>query len=387
MKIVIPIVAGIGNALLAVPMARQIKRFKPDAKIFIAARIDAMAEPFRRLPEVDEVIVTGKGAKGLWRGISWTRSKHADVYLIPFPSNRWQYSMLALVSGAKRKVLHSYPVGTISALGFLKFDRLPAVRGLHDVEQNLRLLTKLGIEPDVHDQPVFPLNDNDRRQADELLNSSGVSGEFIAVHAGSAQTILAKAKRWPSEKYAEFLSRLESETGVRPLLLEGPDEAGVADEITSKMPANARPWVLRLRGNLGVAGAVLERAALYAGTDSGLAHLAAAVGKRAVTIFAPADPDRVCPAGNRDLVVQPNCSCCPCFEYPWSSTRPKMSHAEKLCINDVRVEDVLAAVKRGLDQTTPTRHPERSEGSRVGETFSASRDPCITRDAGTHRSG
>jgi ADP-heptose:LPS heptosyltransferase len=373
MKIVIPIVAGIGNALLAVPMVRQIKRFKPEAKIYIAARIEAMAEPFRRLPEVEEVIVTGKGAKGLWRGVSWTRSKHADVYLIPFPSNRWQYSMLALVSGAKRKVLHSYPVGTISALGFLKFDRLPGVRGLHDVEQNLRLLTKLGIEPDVHDKPVFPLSDNDRKQADELLQSIGVSGDFIAVHAGSAQTILAKAKRWPSEKYAEFLSRLESETGLRPLLLEGPDEAGVADEIMSKMPADARPWVLRLRGNLGVAGAILERAALYAGTDSGLAHLAAAVGKRAVTIFAPADPDRVCPAGNRDLVVQPGCSCCPCFEYPWSSTKPKMSSRASMCINKVRVDDVIAAVKRGLDQTTPARHPK----PRNTESVPRTRDPSL----------
>jgi ADP-heptose:LPS heptosyltransferase len=361
MKIVIPIVAGIGNALLAVPMVRQIKRARPDARILIAARIEAMAEPFRRLPEVDEVIVTGKGAKNLLRTVAWTRQQHADVYLIPFPSNRWQYSMLALVSGAQRKVLHSYPIGVLSALGFLKFDRLPAVRGLHDVEQNVRLLTKLGIEPDPTERPVFPLTDSDRQQADELLRSAGVSGDFIAVHAGSAQTILAKAKRWPSEKYAEFLSRIENETGLRPLLLEGPDETGVAEEILSRMPPDGRPWVLRLRGNLGVAGAVLARATIYAGTDSGLAHLAAAVGKRAVTIFAPADPDRVCPAGNRDLVVQPNKSCCPCFQYPWDSTRPKMSCTDPMCINDVHVDDVLAAVKRAI--APQSCHPEHSEGS------------------------
>ena len=98
-----------------------------------------MAEPFRRLAEIDEVLVTGKGAKGLIRNILWTRRAKADVYLVPFPSNRWQYSMLALVSGAKRKVLHGYPVGKVGALGFIG-ERVPAVRGLHDVVQNLRLV-------------------------------------------------------------------------------------------------------------------------------------------------------------------------------------------------------------------------------------------------------
>ncbi len=348
MKIVIPIVAGIGNALLAVPMVRQIKRFKPDAQIFIAARIDAMAEPFRRLPEVTEVFVTGKGAKGLLRGISWTRSKKADVYLIPFPSNRWQYSMLALMSGAKRKVLHSYPVGTISALGFLKFDRLPAVRGLHDVQQNLRLLTKLGIEPDVSELPVFPVPDTDLAAADELLRYTGYQpGEFVAIHAGSANTMLAVAKRWPPHKYAQMVKGLVK-MGLRPLLLEGPDEQGVTAQILSHIPENERPRVLLLRFHLGIAAAVLQRSQLYVGTDSGLAHLAAAVGKRAVTIFAPADPDRVCPPGNRDLVVQPHKSCCPCFQYPWNSTKPKMLCREPMCINEVLVDDVLAAVKRGL---------------------------------------
>ena len=84
-----------------------------------------MAEPFRRLKEVDEVLVTGKGIKGLLRNIRWSRRAKADVYLVPFPSNRWQYSMLALTSGAKRKVLHGYPVGRIRAMGFIG-ERMPA---------------------------------------------------------------------------------------------------------------------------------------------------------------------------------------------------------------------------------------------------------------------
>jgi ADP-heptose:LPS heptosyltransferase len=310
--------------------------------------LNAMAEPFRRLldvNEVDEVLVSGAGAAGHLRGIAWTRSRRADVYLIPFPSNRWQYSLLAQASGARRRLLHGYPVGYWRALHFLPSERVPAQRGLHDVIQNLRLLRALGIDPDDTEAPRFLLNEIDRAHASTLLRDLGLDDgqPFIAVHAGSAKTILAQAKRWPAAKYAELIEKLD-----RPVvLLEGPDEAGVADEILQQV-TGARPHVLRLRGPLGDAAAVLERASLYVGSDSGLAHLAAAVKTPPVTIFAPADPDRVCPFGYRHLVVQPNKSCTPCFEYPWSSAYPKMSCRPPMCVTEVTVEQVLAKVQMQL---------------------------------------
>ncbi len=347
-----PIVAGIGNALLAVPMVRQIKRLIPTSHVTILARIGAMAEPFRRLAEIDEVLVTGKGAKGLIRNILWSRRAKADVYLVPFPSNRWQYSMLALVSGAKRKVLHGYPVGKVRALGFIG-ERVPAVRGLHDVVQNLRLLKYLGAEPDETEAPRFVVTDGDRARATKLLEELGLTSRtpFLAIHAGSATTILAEAKRWPAEKYAGLIEAMRRELPYEIVLLEGPDEAGVADEIRSASRAQspamaiAGLFVLKLTGGLGDAGAILERAAIYVGTDSGLAHLAAAVGTRAVTIFAPADPERVCPFGNRDLVVKPDKPCSPCFMYPWETPYPKMKCSAPFCITEVTVEQVMAKVR------------------------------------------
>jgi heptosyltransferase-2 len=354
-RFVIPIVAGIGNALMAVPMVRQIKQLFPGARVTILARIGAMAEPFRRLSEVDEVRVTGKGAKGLLRNVLWARRAKADVYLVPFPSNRWQYSVLALTSGAKRKLLHGYPVGKLRALGFVG-ERLPAVRGLHDVVQNLRLLKCLGGGPDDTESPRFNVNDGDRARATKMLEEIGLSARtpFIAIHAGSATTILAEAKRWPAQKYASLIRALRDEFPHDILLLEGPDESGVADEITREInkqsPGIAIPGlsVLKLTGPLGDAAALLERASLYAGTDSGLAHLAAAVGTRAVTIFAPADPERVCPFGNRDLVVKPDKPCSPCFMYPWETPYPKMRCQHPFCITEVTVEQVMQAVRKVL---------------------------------------
>src|ERR1041385_134138 len=115
---VVPIVAGIGNALLAVPMVRQIKRNRPDAKVSVVALIDAMAEPFRRLNEVDRVLVMGRGTIRMIGTMLNVAATWPDVCLIPFPSNRGQYILFAMLSGGSRRILHSYPVGKMRTGAF-----------------------------------------------------------------------------------------------------------------------------------------------------------------------------------------------------------------------------------------------------------------------------
>jgi heptosyltransferase-2 len=184
-----------------------------------------------------------------------------------------------------------------------------------------------------------------------------IEKDFIAVHAGSGSyTVIARAKRWDPKNYAELIAAMIHEHGKSVLLLEGPDESGVADSIVKHFPGGSAPLelrVLKLTGPLGVSAAILERASLYVGSDSGLAHLAAAVGKRAVTIFAPADPDRVCPYGSRDLVVQTPNTCSPCFTYPFKTPYTDSKCREPYCIDLVTVEQVLAAVRRGLSPVRP----------------------------------
>jgi ADP-heptose:LPS heptosyltransferase len=354
-RIVIPAVAGIGNALLAVPMVRQIRRKLPDAQITVLARTDAIGEVFRRSGSADEVVVTGTGIAGIVRMIRASRRRRTDVYLVPFPSNRWQYSMLALTSGAKRKVLHSYPVGYWRAMHFVG-ERLSAKRRLHDVEQNLELLRPLGLEPDEPEPPAFSVTAEDRAAATRLLRQADVDehARLIAVHPGSGRTVLSAAKRWPARCYGQLIAEMEKQLDAQIVILEGPDEAGVGGEILKCAGGQLRARIIPLTGPLGEAAALLERANLYAGSDSGLAHLAAAVGTPPVTIFAPSDPQRICPFGYGHLVVQAPVPCAPCFQYPWHSPRPKVLCGRDPCINQVPVESVLVAVRRAADLRATT---------------------------------
>ncbi len=341
--IVIPIVAGIGNALMAEPMVRQLHAARPDLHMVVNAMIDPMGEPFRRIGRVI-VNVTGKGLKKMLATTLATRRMRTKAYVVPFPSNRWEYNLLAAASGSENVVMHGYPVRAFGAR-LSGANRVVAERGIHDVAQNLRLLQAMHLAPDFTMAPRFLVSETERAGAITLLDRAKVDRPFVVVHAGSARTILAAAKRWPTEKYAELVQAIVRETGHSVVIVEGPDEAGVSETILSHCTDKARLHSIPLKGRLGDSAAVLEQAAFYCGTDSGLAHLSAAVGKRAITLFGPADPERVCPFGNRDLVIQPPGIERVPFLYPWEATKPKLRAQDVDLIKRITVEQVMEKVR------------------------------------------
>lgn len=351
LRVVVPIVAGIGNGLLAVPLVRQLRRRRPNSRICVVAGSGAMGEVFRRLDEVDRVLILEGGFFGKLRVLAAIRAQRPDVCLVPFPSNRWQYALFARLSGARRRVIHAYPSGRARRGGGVPRDRIPALAGIHDVEQNLRLLAALDIEPDLTEAPVFPLTESDRNNARDRLARAGLdrAATPIVIHAGSAQTVIAEAKRWPTERFADLVRKLDGECDADIVIVEGPGERGIAQSI-ARQAAPARARTLALSSGLGDAAALLEQARIYVGSDSGLAHLAAAVGTRTVTLFAPTDPSRVCPFGQRTGVVQPRGkTCAPCYDYPMRARRPRVACRAPFCIAEITAEQVFARVAAVLD--------------------------------------
>src|SRR5437762_3123186 len=82
----------------------------------------------------------------------------------------------------------------------------------------------LGIEIDENEPPKFELSEADRERARGMLQSVGIGIDErpIAVHPGSARTVLAEAKRWPPNLYGQLIPRLREKFGAEVLVLEGP---------------------------------------------------------------------------------------------------------------------------------------------------------------------
>ncbi len=110
----------------------------------------------------------------------------------------------------------------------------------------------------------------------------------IAIHPGSGSA----RKNWPLERFVALARRLEA-SGGRIAWIEGPAERG-------SMPDAAQIW----RGlSLPVLGARLSRCALFVGNDSGISHLAAAVGCASVVLFGATSPRVWAPRGERVKIV------------------------------------------------------------------------------------
>ena len=335
-RIAVPVLAGMGNGLMAQPMVRQLAAAHSDAELVVLARNGSIAGVFERLSEVARVEIFGNEPRQFARLLRRLRSLKADLLVVPYPSNRWQYSLMASASRATHIVMHDYPVGRVRAMHGLVGGRVPTHGGRHDVLTNLDLLRPLGIEPDATMPPIFPLDASQQREVQQQLPQTE---GLCAVHAGSGATVFALSKRWPPEKYGELIPRLR-ESGYTPILLEGPEDQGVGDLLAKHTDAP----LVRLHGPLGDAAAVLAACDLYVGSDSGLAHLAAAVGTPPVTLFGPARPDEVSPFGYRHLVVQTPAPCAPCFDYPHRRTTPHVRCRPPYCVGQITVDAVMEKV-------------------------------------------
>jgi ADP-heptose:LPS heptosyltransferase len=121
-----------------------------------------------------------------------------------------------------------------------------------------------------------------RERARAALREAGWSGSppLVILHPGAGST----AKRWPVEGFATIADRATA-AGYVVAVHEGPADRAAVEALLSRA---GRP-VIRFRDPaLPVLAGALAEAALYVGNDSGVSHLAAAVGAPAIILFTPA---------------------------------------------------------------------------------------------------
>lgn len=150
-------------------------------------------------------------------------------------------------------------------------------------------LRELGVDPEP-DPPPLHFTREEEQAAREIAAS--LSGGFLALHPGSG----SPAKNWPVVRFAELV-RVRAR-GVPWLLVSGPADDEVSRPLAG-LPGAVRATNLPVR----VLGALLSRAALYVGNDSGVTHLAAASGAPTLALFGPTDPATWSPVGPRVEVV------------------------------------------------------------------------------------
>jgi ADP-heptose:LPS heptosyltransferase len=163
-------------------------------------------------------------------------------------------------------------------------------------------------------------------------------GPYLALAPGSGNPL----KNWPLSHYYEVSRKLAWQEGLKVVWLLGPAEAAWLPYLTGL--ARAQGQVVLDRLPLPQVAAVLARARLYLGGDSGLTHLAAAAGARAVLVlFGPTDPQVWAPPGKHVAVLTPELPCAPC------TVGREIPCPEPRCLKDLSPERVVQAAARLLE--------------------------------------
>lgn len=144
-------------------------------------------------------------------------------------------------------------------------------------------------------------------------------------------------KAWRAAAFAE-VARGMGRAGFRVRVAGGPGEGDLLGAVARAGGAEALPETL----GIGEVAAVLARAAVVVGNDSGLLHVAAAVGAPVVGVFGPTPPGRWGPPPEAGEVVTLDPACGPCSDHGQRPCR----FARRVCLDDLPAARVVEAALR-----------------------------------------
>lgn len=358
--------AGIGDLLLATPALRALRETYPAAKIDLLVTPDS-AGLLNNWDVVDSVIVLNKylfdypqqvltrprnllQLAPLWHNLRV--GKYDAVLLmhhLTLPFGRLKYQILIRATGAK------WRVGLDNGHGWFLNVRVKdkGFGAMHEAEYNMAIAEAVGAT--IQDRHLeLPLSDEERRQARQLVydeqRPEEVQQPIIAMHPGTGG--YSTARRWAPERFAQLADALFADVGGQLLLIGGPEEVGLHQQIMSMIHSDIPVRSLAGKGSIKVSGAVLELADLFIGNDAGPMHLAAAVGTPTVAIFGLSNAEAWGPytgehSGKRAAIVRLHLSCMPCFYRGHLLGTPE-GCATRDCLAWLGVDPVATAARRLL---------------------------------------
>jgi len=174
------------------------------------------------------------------------------------------------------------------------YNRIVATRGQHVVEQWHSLAEAVAGRSLDMEPAVLPRCPRAEELVDSQLKALKIA-DFAVLNPGAGWG----AKRWPAERYG-VVARELAKSGLPSIVNYGPGEQEVADVVMRESGRAARP----LEGSISDLIALLRRAKLFIGGDTGPLHLAAALKVPVVALFGPTEPARNGPYGTRSVVLR-----------------------------------------------------------------------------------
>lgn len=192
-----------------------------------------------------------------------------------------------------------------------------------------------------------------------LLRQQGIGRDLVALAPIGSSPL----KRWPDLRMEAVVRWLANERGREVLVFGlGSEQRELGERLWAAAPGHVHVIAPR---HLQETAALLARCDAFLGNDTGLMHMAAAVGTPTVAIFGPTSPRVYLPGGAMAVAAAGPCAHRPedRFGPPRCVLQGRCLVAEESCITTVSVESVCAALERALSPATLVSHAD-GEGVR-----------------------
>ena len=355
----------IGDVVFTTPAIRAIRRHYPDARI--AYIVEEQAAPVvRNNPHLDEVIVVcNPHAPGRLRAdlalIRRLRRERYDL-AIDFHGGP-RSSLLTWLSGARTRI--GYEVAGRSWMYTTRVPRPRALRPRHSVVSQWDVLVPLGIappDPEV-DATEMPLYLPAAAAIECRLAAAGIGEDnpIVVLHVSAGNPF----RRWPRDSFVELVCRLASTDPKRRIILtSGPSDAAAASAIASdarrRLAPHERAAIVECgEFDLVQLRALLGRASVYIGGDSGPLHIAGTTGVPVVGLYGPTLPVRSEPYRSARFIswaaeVQ-GLPCRPCDQR-------RCEPGDFRCLTRISARSVAELAERAL-----SKREEKQEIRRLGD--------------------
>jgi heptosyltransferase-3 len=342
MRILIYRLGSLGDWCVALPALRAVRQRYPHAHIAlltnfpVAAKAAAAAAILDNTGLIDEFMAYPVGTRNPLRLLSLLSRLRRRKFDLLVNLTAWRGP-----ATLKRDAVFFCFTGIPKQIGFSTTDSelKPQADGMVESEA-ARLLRRIGTMNPTSlgfESYQFTLTDSDRQWAKQSLTEAGIDTEFVTVSLGTKVPV----NDWEETNWCKLIERLGQRYGGMALVFIG----AVAEHERSQ--CCGAQWPSKVLNLCGVctprqSAAILARARLFIGHDSGPIHLAAAVGTACVGIYSARNPaGQWFPLGKGNKVIYhhtdcENCGLEVCMEQ------------KKKCILSISTDEVIAAVEKCL---------------------------------------
>jgi len=322
----------IGDTLLSTPAIRAVRERYPHAHIIAHFNTKNM-ELFENNPHIDGIIPYYGGYKKFFRTVRELRKHQFDLVLI-FHGNEPQATPMAYLSGARFII----KLPNASEYRFLLSNKDQVVQWKdfsHAIEQRLEVAKMAGCTvSDV--RMVLPVSHEGMATVDRFLKQNGVhEGDVLVGFQVGASTV---SRMWFADRFIELGKRLiHPDYHIKIVITGSPQEYNYCREIADAIGMN----VLVSAGRMALKNipSLLSKLKVLVTGDTGIMHMAVAVGIPIVALFAVSDARRSGPYYDREKhrVIQKEKTCERCTSKRCTYQR---------CMENISVEEVLCEVMR-----------------------------------------